>query len=73
MSIILRNLNHSFICPVPLPFPVPVPDSRFGIRDSGFGIRDFGFDLFHAPLMKTLDRRVETLGFKSQIFKLHSF
>ena len=58
MSIILRNLNHSFICPVPVPVPIPGPDSRFGIRDSGFGIRDFGFDLFHAPLMKTLDRRV---------------
>ena len=41
MSIILRNLNHSFICPVPVPVPVPVPDSRFGIRHSGFRIRSF--------------------------------
>ena len=41
MSIILPNLNHSFISPV----PVPVPDSgfrfRFRIRISGFSIRSF--------------------------------
>ena len=34
MSIILPNLNHSFISPVPV--PVPVPDSGSG---SGFRIR----------------------------------
>ena len=30
MSIILPNLNHSFISPVPVPVPVPVPDSGSG-------------------------------------------
>ena len=33
MSIILPNLNHSFICPV----PVSVPDSGFRIPDSVSG------------------------------------
>ena len=28
MSIILPNLNHSFISPVPVPVPVPDPDFR---------------------------------------------
>ena len=32
MSIILPNLNHSFICPV----PVLIPDSGFRILDSEF-------------------------------------
>ena len=45
MSIILRNLNHSFICPVPVPVPIPGPDSRFGIRDSAFGISDSIFSM----------------------------
>ena len=35
MSIILPNLNHSFISPVPVPVPVPVPDSGSG-SGSGF-------------------------------------
>ena len=35
MSIILLNLNHSFISPVPVPVPVPVPDSGSG-SGSGF-------------------------------------
>ena len=34
MSIILPNLNHSFISPVPV--PVPVPDSGSGPRFPGF-------------------------------------
>lgn len=37
MSIIFRNLNHSFICPVPDPFP----DSGFRIPNSGFSIRPY--------------------------------
>jgi len=43
MSIILPNLNHSFIC--------PVPDSGFRIPDSGFRIPDSGFLLFHTPFL----------------------
>ena len=42
MSIILPNLNHSFICQVPVPFPnsrFPIPDSGFRFPDSGFSIR----------------------------------
>ena len=38
MSIILPNLNNSFISLVPVPFPVPVPDPDFRI--------------FHTPLTK---------------------
>ena len=41
MSIILPNLNHSF---VPVPVPVPVPDSGFRFR---FRIPDFL--VFHTP------------------------
>ena len=41
MSIILPNLNHSF---VPVPVPVPVPDSGFRFR---FRILDFL--VFHTP------------------------
>ena len=37
MSIIFRNLNHSFICLVPDPFP----DSGFRIPNSGFSIRPY--------------------------------
>ena len=40
MSIILPNLNHSFV-------PVPFPDSGFRIPDSGFRIPDFL--VFHTP------------------------
>ena len=40
MSIILPNLNHSFISPVPVPFPVPVPDSGSG---SGSGFPGFPY------------------------------
>ena len=40
MSIILPNLNHSFISPVPVPFPVPVPVQ---VPDSGSGSRFPGF------------------------------
>lgn len=29
MSIILPNLKHSFICPVPVPIQILVPDSGF--------------------------------------------
>ena len=31
MSIILPNLNHSFISPFPVPVPVPVPDPDFQV------------------------------------------
>ena len=40
MSIILPNLNHSFISPVPVLVPVPVPDSGSG---SGSGFPDFPY------------------------------
>ena len=40
MSIILPNLNHSFISPVPVPVPVPVPDSGSG---SGSGFPGFPY------------------------------
>ena len=47
MSIILPNLNHSFISPVlvlvPVPVPVPVLDSGFRIPDSGSGSGFPGF------------------------------
>ena len=42
MSIILHNLNHSFICPVPVPVPVPVP---FPDSVSGFRIPTFPYAL----------------------------
>ena len=42
MSIILPNLNHSFISPVPVPVPVPVPDSGSG---SGSGFPGFPYAL----------------------------
>ena len=44
MSIILPNLNHSFISPVPVPVPVPfpVPDSGSG---SGSGLPGFPYAL----------------------------
>ena len=57
MSIILRNLNHSFICPVPVPVPVPVPDSKF--RDLGFGIRHSGFRIRSFPCAPYEDTRQE--------------
>ena len=38
MSIILPNLNHSFV-PVPVPVPVPDSGSVSGFRISGFSIR----------------------------------
>ena len=37
MSIILPNLNHSFISPVPVPFPFPIP------------VPDPDFRVFHTP------------------------
>ena len=46
MSIILPNLNHSF---VPVPVPVPFPDSGFRFR---FRILDF--PVFHTPLAEGL-------------------
>ena len=36
MSIILPNLNHSFISPVPVPVPVPVPDPDFRVFHTPF-------------------------------------
>ena len=43
MSIILPNLNHSFISPVPVPVPVPVPDSGSG-SGSGFPCFPYAHD-----------------------------
>ena len=40
MSIILPNLNHSFISPVAVAVPVPVPDSGSG---SGSGFPGFPY------------------------------
>ena len=40
MSIILPNLKHLFICPIPIPVPFPVVDSGSG------------FHGFHTPFSK---------------------
>ena len=60
MSVILPNLNHSFISPVPVPVPVPVPDSGSG---SGSGFPGFPYAhlcTIHAPFthhLRTISAR----------------
>ena len=51
MSIILPNLNHSFISPVPVPVPVPVPDSGSG-SGSGSGFPCFPYARFESAHVK---------------------
>ena len=50
MLIILPNLKHSFISPVPVPDPVPLPDPDFR--------------LFHTPCIMPLAERLLPLYHK---------
>ena len=48
MSIILPNLNHSFISPVPVPVPVPDPDFR--VFHTPFCYHSYDYRLNWTPL-----------------------
>ena len=54
MSIILPNLNHSFISPVPVPVLVPVP------------VPVLDFRVFHTPCTKWQEIEVSKLSARKQ-------